>query len=253
MLHNDRIYHANRTPLVCTSVRPCHLPPPVPAVIGRVACGCPLEWSHPAPVCPSSVLPRCSLRAAAPRPPPPPRTPPSLLPLRDPDTIQNRDDREHTPWATGQYLTRRSRRSEHLHAGARSPPPPGASAHCGPHPAHAPPRARVHRASRNHRAHLRLRDPSEIQMSSSRGSRAVAGTPVSLGLLHRGRCPACKCSPRRPHLACSAASAALARLAMPADLIAMIFAAACGMREARRGEHLHAGGQGLGCPGWAPW
>jgi hypothetical protein len=23
------------------------------------------------------------------------------------------------------------------------------------------------------------------------------------------------------------------------------------MREARRGEHLHAWGQGLGCPGWA--
>ena len=218
MLHNDRIYHANRTPLVCTSVRPCHLPPPVPAVIGRVACGCPLEWSHPAPVCPSSVLPRCSLRAAAPRPPPP-RTPPSLLPLRDPDTIQNRDDREHTPLATGQYLTRRSRRSEHLHAGARLPPPPGASAHCGPHPAHAPPRARVHRASRNHRAHLRLRDPSEIQMSSSRGSRAVAGTPrltwpapprslpcmqvlttaPSLGLLRRERCPREVGDARRPH------------------------------------------------------
>jgi len=171
---------ANRTPLVCTSVRPCHLPAPAPPCPCSHRSSCMRLPSRmepsPAPVCPSSVLPRCSLRAAAPRPPPP-RTPPSLLPLRDPDTIQNRDDREHTPLATGQYLTRRSRRSEHLHAGARSPPPPGASAHCGPHPAHAPPRARVHRASRNHRAHLRLRDPSEIQMSSSRGSRAVAGTP----------------------------------------------------------------------------
>ena len=70
--------------------------------------------------------------------------------------------------ATVQYLTRRSRRGEHLHATA------------------------------------------------------------SLGLLRREGYPACKSSPRRHYLACSAASAALARLAMPADLIAMIFAAACG-------------------------
>jgi hypothetical protein len=73
---------------------------------------------------------------------------------------------------------------------------------------------------------------SEIHPRSrcrARGARARSrAPPASLGLLHRGRCPACKCSPRRPHLACSAASAALARLAMPADLIAMIFAAACG-------------------------
>jgi len=73
---------------------------------------------------------------------------------------------------------------------------------------------------------------SEIHPRSrcrARGARARSrAPPASLGLLHRGLCPACKCSPRRPHLACSAASAALARLAMPADLIAMIFAAACG-------------------------
>jgi hypothetical protein len=73
---------------------------------------------------------------------------------------------------------------------------------------------------------------SEIHPRSrcrARGARARSrAPPASLGLLHRGRCPACKRSPRRPHLACSAASAALARLAMPADLIAMIFAAACG-------------------------
>ncbi len=36
MLHNDRIYHANRTPLMYTTVRPCHLPPPVPAVQSSV-------------------------------------------------------------------------------------------------------------------------------------------------------------------------------------------------------------------------
>jgi len=71
----------------------------------------------------------------------------------------------------------------------------------------------------HHRAHLRLRDPSEIQMSSSRGSRAVAGTPrltwpapprslpcmqalttaPSLGLLRRERCPREVGDARRPH------------------------------------------------------
>ena len=187
-----------------------------------------MEPSHArlsASVCPSSrYCHRCV--ASVPRHPPP-RTPPSLLPLRDPDTIQNRDDREHTPLATGQYLTRRSRRSEHLHAGARSPPPPGGTLWPSP----GARTAACTRAPREPQT-TEHTSASEIHPRSrcrARGARARSrAPPASLGLLHRERCPACKCSPRRPHLACSAASAALARLAMPADLIAMIFAAACG-------------------------
>ena len=177
-------------------------------------------------VCPSSVLRTlCSLRAAAPRHPPP-RTPPSLLPLRDPGTIQI-EMIESTPLATGQYLTRRSRRSEHLHAGARSPPPPGGTLWPSP----GARTAACTRAPREPQT-TEHTSASEIHPRSrcrARGARARSrASPASLGLLHRERGPACKCSPRRPHLACSAASAALARLAMPADLIAMIFAAACG-------------------------
>ena len=212
---------------MCTTVRPCHLSPPVPAVASRLACGCPLEWSHPAPVCPSSVLPRCSLRAAAPRHPPP-RTPPSLLPLRDPDTIQ-------------------IEMIESTHPGLPVNTSPGGrvvASTCMQAPAHLRLQVPLHIVALTRRTHRRVHactaraettehtSASEIHPRSrcrARGARARSrASPASLGLLHRERGPACKCSPRRPHLACSAASAALARLAMPADLIAMIFAAACG-------------------------
>ena len=228
MLHNDRIYHANRTPLVCTSVRPCHLPPPVPAVIGRVARGCPL--SNGAIPRPYVRRPYCHVVASVP--------PRHVLLLRGSLPLYSRSE-----------IQTRSRIEmiESTHPGLPVNTSPGGrvvASTCMQAPAHLRLQVPLHIVALTRRTHRRVHactaraettehtSASEIHPRSrcrARGARARSrAPPASLGLLHRGRCPACKRSPRRPHLACSAASAALARLAMPADLIAMIFAAACG-------------------------
>ena len=128
--------------------------------------------------------PLCSLRATSSSSEDASLSTPAPRSRHDPD----RDDREHTPSATGQYLTRRSRRSEHLHAGARSPPPPGGTLWPSP-------------GARTAACTRAPREPKP--QSTPPPPRSIRDPDVELEGLARGR------GHPPPHLACSTAVAAL--------------------------------------------